>query len=125
MEFRPNNAHTLVLLGESYIGLYPQIGKERKDAALKEILEIANKAVTLHPDYIHAYTLLYKVNLLQKKYAEANTVAKKIVSMLQADKTLSPSQKEEYKKFYSEELTNIQVKSSTINGALQKKPVKN
>lgn len=114
ISFRPNNIHTLVLLGESYIETYPLVKKEDRQDAINRVMGVANKAIALNPDYIHAQTLLYKVLLLQNKYAEANVVGKKIVSLLASDKTLTPTEKDAYKKFYSGEITAVKINSIKV-----------
>ncbi len=114
LSYRPNNVHTLVLLGEAYVHQYSLAQKDDRQSVLKTITDTADKAIKLNPNYIHGYTLLYKVLLLQNKYTEANTLAKKIVVLLARDTTLTSKQKAEYKKFYSGDITSVKINSVKV-----------
>ncbi|MCF7865611.1 MAG: tetratricopeptide repeat protein [Candidatus Pacebacteria bacterium] len=116
ISFRPNNVHTLVLLGEASVSVLPLVQKEDRQMALQKIIDLANTTIKLDPNYIHSQTLLYKALLLQNKYAEANAVGKKIVSLLNTDKTLTPAEKSNYKDFYSGEITSVTINSVTKVG---------
>lgn len=111
LKYRPGNVHTLVLYGEAQIDLYPRLNTKDRTASIDSIISTVNKAIQLKPDYIHGYTLLYKVHLLQNKYSEANAIGKKIVSLLPSDTTLNVAQKKEYNEFYSDEITSVTVNS--------------
>lgn len=114
ISYRPNNVHALVLLGESYIGIYPLAKAEDRQSTISKMLGAANKAIALDPLYVHAQTLLYKILLLQNKYDEANAVGQKIVSLLPIDKTLTDEQKAEYKKFYGGKISDVKITSVKV-----------
>ncbi len=118
LTYRPGNVHTAVLLGETLINLYRSAPSAERGNLLAQIIDAANKAVLIKPDYIYAYALLYKADLLQNKYAEANQIGKKIVSLLKTDTVLSAAEKTEYAKFYSGEITSVTIKSVKMTDIL-------
>lgn len=120
LTYRPGNVHTAVLLGDALIERYRLSPKEGRADLLTQITDTANKAILIKPDYIYAYALLYKVNLLQNKYPEANQIGKKIVSLLESDTVLTQAEKETYAKFYSGEIKSVtitSIKKTTVNGS--------
>jgi hypothetical protein len=84
-----------------------------KDAVLLTVKETAEKVISIKPEYIYGYTLLYKVHLVKNEFEQANSVGKKIVSLLPQDTFLSEEQKKQFKEYYSGEVTSITVKSVT------------
>lgn len=120
LTYRPGNVHTAVLLGEAYVGQYAISPAKDRATILQQITDSANKAILIKPDYIYAYTLLYKVHLFQNRYEEANQVGKKIISLLATDKILTESQKIEYKEYYSGEIKSVTItslKTTTVDGS--------
>ena len=114
ISYRPNNIHTLVLLGETYFTSFPSLKTEDRQKSIDKITALADQALSIDPNYIHAQTLLYKAFLMQSKWAEANAVGKKIVSLLPSDITLTPAQKAEYNKYYSGTITDVKITSVKI-----------
>lgn len=112
LTYRPGNVHTAVLAGEALINQYRQEpSKEQRSELMKQAVDTAHKAILIKPDYIYAYVLLYRVNLLQNKYPEANQVAKKIISLLKTDTILTEAEKAVYAKHYSGEITSVTITS--------------
>lgn len=106
LTYKPNNVHTMTLYGESIVNSLLLIPANQRDQAVQMVIDTANRAISLSPNSIYGYTLLYKGYLLQNKYNEANNVGAKIVSLLPADSSLSDEQKKEYKEYYSGKITS-------------------
>ena len=106
LAYKPNNVHTMTLYGESIVNSLLLLPTNQRDQAVQTVINTANKAISLSPNSIYGYTLLYKGYLLQNKYNEANNVGSKIVSLLPADSSLSDEQKKEYKEYYSGKITS-------------------
>lgn len=111
VKYRPENVHSWVMLGEANVEAYKIAPKFERANYIQGATEAGTKALSLNPKYIYAHTLLYKVNLLQNKYEEANAIAKTIVGLLPRDTQLGKEEKAQYLKYYSGEITNVKIKS--------------
>lgn len=111
LKYRPESIHTWVTLGEANIEAYKIAPRSERSTYIQEATKAGDKALTINPKYIYAHTLLYKINLLQNKYAEANVIAKTIVDLLPKDTQLAKAEKDKYFKYYSGEITNVKIKS--------------
>lgn len=111
LKYRPESIHTWVILGEANVEAYKIAPQSERATYIKEATKAGNKALSINPKYIYAHTLLYKINLLQNKYEEANLIAKTIIDLLPRDTQLGKAEKEKYLKYYSGEVTNVKIKS--------------
>lgn len=124
LKYRPSNVHTLLILGETYLDKLLVTRGASKNEILGTVRDLADKAISIKPDYIYSYILLYKTHIINGEFKEANILGKKIVEMLPADKVLTESQKKEFKEYYGGEIESVTVKSVTskrieINSAIQ------
>lgn len=113
LKYRPSNVHTIVILGETYLDKLLITRGANKNETIDIVRDLANKVISIKPDYIYAYTLLYKTYIIKGEFSDANTLGKKIVEMLPSDKLLTESQRKEFKEYYSGDITSITVKSVT------------
>lgn len=111
LKYRPESVHTWVTLGEANIAAYKIAPRFERTMYIQGATEAGVKALELNPKYIYGHALLYKVNLLQNKYEEANAIAKTIVGLLPRDTQLGKEEKAQYLKYYSGEITNVKIKS--------------
>lgn len=115
LKYRPGNAHTSVLLGDANVSKYAISPAKDRPAYIAAATAAANKALALRPNYIYALNLLYKIDLLQNKYDDANKLGKSILQLLAKDKILSAAEKAKYAEYYKGDITSVKVKSVKIN----------
>lgn len=111
LKYRPESVHTWVILGEANVAAYKIALRSERANYILEATKAGNQALTINPKYIYAHTLIYKIDLLQNKYEEANLIAKTIVDLLPKDTQLGKAEKATYLKYYSGEVTNVKIKS--------------
>lgn len=111
LKYRPESIHTWVILGEANIAAYKIAPRSERATYIQEATKAGNQALSINPKYMYGHTLLYKVNLLQNKYEEANVIAKTIIGLLPKDMQLSKIEKAQYFKYYSGEVTAVKIKS--------------
>ncbi len=114
VELGSTNPHLHVLIAQAYVKEYLSFVRLNNLVPMsKKALEETDKALKIDPNYIYAYVTKHQIYMMLKDTKMADTVGKKIVSLLPNDKTLSKEQKDFYALYYKKvptvTVTNIKV----------------
>lgn len=111
----PSQVNAYVLHANALIEKYFSRARiQDYNPTIEKALGVLDQAIKVDPTYIHAYTMQYQLYFMSNNKTKALETAKKIVSLVPNDKTLTEEQKKNMLLQYSGPLPVVKVKNIKV-----------